>query len=325
MIGYIQAPNINPVMIDLPGPMAISWYGVMYLMGLLFAYLFVLYHIRRKRIELDNEQFTDILIRIFLGVIIGGRLGFCLFVNPSYYLRNPLRILAVWEGGMYFFGGLILAIILPYFYIRRIRRNYFDVGDLIIIPAPIALALGRLGNFINGEFWGRPSTAPWAMVFDTVPRTNWFPADESWVQEFIAAIGMRVPAEQKLVNLPRHPVQLYELFFEGVLLFFVLLLFRNIGKPKPRGSILSLFMLAYGAFRFWIEFYREPTSHSAIVAGDWFTLGMLFSVPMVLAGAAGLLLAFKYNKPNMLYISIDQSPAASLKYKNKRQRRKRRW
>lgn len=325
MIGYIRAPNINPVMINLPGPMAISWYGVMYLMGLLFAFLFVLYHIRKKRIELDNEQFTDILIRIFLGVIIGGRIGFCLFVNPSYYLRNPLQILAVWEGGMYFFGGLILAMILPYFYIRKINRNYFDAADLIIIPAPIALAFGRLGNFINGEFWGRPSTAPWAMIFDTVPRSYWFRTDEGWVQEFIAAIGIRVPAGQELVNLPRHPVQLYELFFEGVLLFFVLLLFRDIGKPKPRGSILSLFMLTYGGLRFWIEFYREPTSHSAIVAGDWFTLSMLFSVPMVLAGAGGLLLAYKYNKPNMLYTANSvQAPAASRKNKNKRNRRKRR-
>jgi len=325
MIGYIQVPSINPVMIDLPGPMAISWYGVMYLMGLLFAYLFVLYHIRKKRIELDNEQFTDILIRIFLGVIIGGRLGFCLFVNPSYYLRNPLQILAVWEGGMYFFGGLILAMILPYSYIRKIQRNYFDAADLIIIPAPIALAFGRLGNFINGEFWGRPSTAPWAMVFDTVPRSKWFPTDEGWVQDFLAEIGMRVPLSQELVNLPRHPVQLYELFFEGVLLFFVLLLFRDIGKPKPRGSILSLFMLTYGVLRFWIEFYREPTSHSAIIAGDWFTLSMLFSVPMVLAGAGGLLLAYTHNKPNLLYTATSvQTPATSRKNKNKRQRRKQR-
>jgi phosphatidylglycerol:prolipoprotein diacylglycerol transferase len=122
-----------------------------------------------------------------------------------------------------------------------------------------------------------------------------------WVQEFMAAAGMQAPAEQTMVNLPRHPVQLYELLLEGIILFLILLLFRNIGRAKPRGSVLSLFLLAYGLMRFWIEFYREPAAHSAIIAGNWFTLSMLFSLPMVLAGAVGLYLSYRLKRPNLLY------------------------
>jgi phosphatidylglycerol:prolipoprotein diacylglycerol transferase len=330
-MGYINAPNFDPILIDLPGPMGVSWYGMMYLAGFVFAYLFVAFHIRTKRIRLDSDQLVNILVLIFLGVLIGGRLGFCLFVNPSYYLRHPLEILAVWQGGMYFFGGLILAMVLPYFYIRRIGFNYFDFADLIIIPAPMALAFGRWGNFINGEFWGRPSTEPWAMVFDTVPREKWFSTGREWVQEFMTEAGMQIPAAQTMVNLPRHPVQLYELVLEGIILFLILLLFRNIGKAKPRGAVFSLFLLLYGLMRFWIEFYREPVSHSAIIAGDWFTLSMLFSLPMVLAGAAGLYLAYSRRQPNLLYTAEaarenetqHKRPHRARKSGNKRQNKRR--
>jgi len=305
MRSYLTAPTFNPILLDLPGPLAVSWYGMMYLCGFLFAYFFVRRHIRRKTIVMTAEEFSNILALIFLGVLAGGRLGFCLFVHPSYYLRNPLQILAVWDGGMYFFGGLIAAMILPWFAIRKTSLHYLDVADLIIIPAPIALAFGRWGNFINGEFWGKPSRAPWAMVFDTVPAADRFDAAEPWVAEWAAEIGMNVPANG-LVNLPRHPVQLYELILEGVILFAVLLVFRNVGRAKPRGSVLSLFLLGYGAMRFWIEFYRHPSSHSATILGsDWFTISMLFSVPMILAGAAGLAWSFRANIPNSVYGNPD--------------------
>ncbi len=301
MNSYLTAPIFNPILLDLPGPLAVSWYGMMYLCGFLFAYFFVKSHIKKRKIIMSTDEFSNILALIFIGVLAGGRLGFCLFVHPSYYLRHPLEILAVWDGGMYFFGGLFAAMFLPWIYTRKTRLKYLDVADLIIIPAPMALAFGRWGNFINGEFWGKPSRTPWAMVFDTVPMADRFDATESWVAEWIAEIGMKAPVSG-LVNLPRHPVQLYELILEGIILFFILLLFRNIGKPKPRGSVLSLFLLGYGLMRFWIEFYRHPTSHSALILGsDWFTISMLFSLPMIMAGILGLILSFKRGIPNEIY------------------------
>ena len=297
----LQVPVFNPVLIDLPGPMTLSWYGIMYLLGFLFAYAFVANHIRKKKVILSHAQLMEILTRIFIGVLLGGRLGYVFFVNPSYYLSNPLKIIAVWEGGMYFFGGLILAVIIPSFYARKQKLNVFDLADLIIIPAPMGLAFGRLGNFINGEFWGKPSASPLAMIFDSVPQTNWFRVSEPWVQEILNKTGISPAEGQELVNLPRHPAQLYELVLEGIVLYLLLLLFRNLGGAKPRGSVFSLFLLAYGAFRFWIEFYREPINHSRYIIGDWFTLGMLFSILMFLLGIFGLIFAYRKNQSNALY------------------------
>ncbi len=308
---YIELPHFDPILIDIPGPPAVSWYGLMYLCGVVFVYLFVHLHIRSKKIDLEEDQFLEVLMLAFLGVIIGGRLGFCFFVEPAYYFQNPAQIFAVWDGGMYFFGGLILAMLLPVFYVRKIHKNYFDIADLVIIPAPMALGFGRVGNFINGEFWGKPSSAPWAMIFPTVPREKWFAPGSETVQNFADSTGIQLPAGQELINLPRHPVQLYELVLEGVILFLLLLLFRNIGHSKPRGAILSMFLLLYGTFRFWIEFYREPVSHSAVIAGDWFTISMLFSVPMVLLGAVGLWISYHYNQPNRLYVQVSNAEQAS--------------
>ena len=305
MKSYLTAPSFNPILLELPGPLAVSWYGMMYLCGFLFAYFFVRHHIRKKRIVMNADEFSNILALIFIGVLAGGRLGFCLFVHPSYYLRHPMEILAVWDGGMYFFGGLFAAMILPWIYLRKKELAYLDVADLIIIPAPMALGFGRWGNFINGEFWGKPTRVPWGMVFDTVPAGNRFEASIPWVAEWVEEIGMKVPSTG-LVNLPRHPVQLYELLLEGIILFFILLLFRNIGKPKPRGSVLSLFLLGYGLMRFWIEFYRHPTSHSAVILGSsWFTISMLFTLPMIIAGTAGMILSFRKAIPNAIYGNPD--------------------
>jgi len=294
---YLNAPSFNPILLDLPGPLALTWYSLMYFLGFLFTYHFVSYHIRKRRIIMTSAEFSNIITMAFLGVIIGGRLGFVLFVHPVYYFSNPMKILSIWEGGMYFFGGLILAMLLPWLYVRRTKLNYLDVADLFIVPVPIALAFGRWGNFMNGEFWGKPSRAPWAMVFDSVPDSDRFSGSEGWVASWAAEIGMD---SSGLVNLPRHPAQLYELLFEGILLFIVLLLFRNISRP--RGSVLSMFFLIYGALRFWIEFYRHPVSQSALILNSsWFTLGMLFSIPMVIGGALGLFLSFKFGIKNELY------------------------
>lgn len=322
MDNYLHLPKFSPILVDLPGPPAVSWYGLMYLLGVVFVYFFVHYHIRTRKIDLEDDQFLEILLRAFLGVIVGGRLGFCFFVEPGYYLRNPLEIFYVWDGGMYFFGGMLLAMLFPVFYIRRIGKNYFDLADLVVIPVPMALGFGRIGNFINGEFWGRPSAVPWAMVFPTVPKDKWFAPGSDELLSFLLKTRIKLPVGTGAINtgpinLPRHPVQLYELVLEGVVLFLILLLFRNTGPSKPRGSVISLFLLLYGLFRFLIEFYREPVEHSAIIAGDWFTISMLFSVPMILLGGFGLLYAYNRNLPNLLYeegsefSSVKKSPPAS--------------
>jgi len=294
---YLSAPTINPIIFDLPGPLALTWYGLMYLLGFLFTYHFVNYHIRKQKIIMTSSEFSNIITLAFLGVIAGGRLGFVFFVHPAYYFNNPLKIFAVWDGGMYFFGGLGLAMFLPWLYVRRTKLHYLDIADLFVVPVPMALAFGRWGNFMNGEFWGKPSSAPWAIVFDSVPNSERFSGSEEWVASWAKEIGMDFSG---LVNLPRHPVQLYELLFEGILLFIVLLLFKS--RLRPRGSVLSMFFLIYGALRFWIEFYRHPASHSALILGNsWFTLGMLFSIPMVICGALGLFLSFRFGVKNKLY------------------------
>ncbi len=299
---YLNVPLFNPIIIDLPGPLALSWYGFMYFLGVVFVYVFVIDHIRRKKISLSKDQFGEILIRIFMGVLVGGRLGFVFFVNPAYYLRNPLQIFAIWEGGMYFFGGFLLAVLFPIPYARKQGMHPFDLADLVIIPVPIALACGRIGNFINGEFWGRVSASPLAMIFDSVPESAWLPTSEAWVREMAETAG--IDTAGGLVNLPRHPVQLYEFVLEGLVLYVILLLFRNVGREKPRGSVFSLFLLLYGLFRFWVEFYREPVSHSRFIGGDWFTLGMFFTIPMILGGIAGLVLSYRRRQRNELYIKI---------------------
>lgn len=298
-MGHLRIPVFNSVIFSLPGGLAVSWYGVLYVVGGFIVYVFVLFHIKKQQVSLSSEQFMEVLTRSFVGVLVGGRLSFVFFVNPSYYLQNPLKIFAVWEGGMYFFGGFICAALFPWFYIRKQKINFIDLADLAIIPVPLALACGRLGNFINGSFWGKPSTSPLAMIFDVVPERSWFSVSEPWVQEMVDAAALTPVGG--LVNLPRHPVQLYELVLEGILLFGILLLFRNVGPAKPRGSVFSFFMLGYGLFRFWIEFYREPMSHSRYIAGDWFTLGMFFCIPMIIGGIVGMVLAYRKNQPNKLY------------------------
>jgi phosphatidylglycerol:prolipoprotein diacylglycerol transferase len=227
-----------------------------------------------------------------------------LFVNPAYYFQNPLQIFAVWEGGMYFFGGFIMAVILPYFYIRKQDLNYFDLADFIIIPAPIGPGVRPARQLYQRRILGPAKCVSpchgirFGPAFKLAPGLR--PAGPGNHRE----TGMTVLAGQSMVNLPRHPVQLYELVLNGIVLYAILLLFRNIGRAKPRGSVASLFLLGYGVFRFWVEFYREPVSHSAIIAGDWFTLSMLFAIPMIVLGAVGLIISYRKNQENLLYRAV---------------------
>jgi phosphatidylglycerol:prolipoprotein diacylglycerol transferase len=219
-------PQFDPVAIHL-GPFGIHWYGLMYLAG----FITFIWLGRKRIVMLNHPQMTaklldDLLFYGVLGVIIGGRLGEVLFYNPAYYFSHPLKIPAVWEGGMSFHGGFLGVLVAMAIFARQQKMRWLALMDFIAPLVPPGLAFGRLGNFINGELWGRPSDVPWAMVFPNVD------------------------------SLPRHPSQLYEFALEGVLLFAILWWYAR--KPRPVGAVSGLFLIGYGSFRFLGEFTRNP-------------------------------------------------------------------
>ena len=244
-------PNFDPVAFRI-GPLAVRWYGLMYLVGFI---LFIVLGRRRARKAAGNWRATDIDDMLFygvFGVILGGRLGYVLFYKPGYYFAHPLEIFEVWHGGMSFHGGLLGVLIALWFFARGRGRRWLEVTDFVAPLIPLGLAAGRLGNFINGELVGRPTDVPWAMVFPQVD------------------------------NLPRHPSQLYELALEGVVMFTVLWLVSL--KPRPRYLISGLFALMYGCFRFAVEFVRVPDAQLGYLAWGWVTMGQLQSIPLIAVG-----------------------------------------
>ena len=242
---------INPVALDL-GFIQIHWYGLMYVFGFLGGYGLAIYRIDRGFFQSIENRCLIFLSWIALGVIIGGRAGYMIFYQPDRLLDNPLSLFYVWEGGMAFHGGLVGVIALTWIFARKHQIAPLALGDALAPLIPIGLGLGRLGNFIGGELWGRPTDLPWAMVF--------LKADE----------------------LARHPSQLYQFASEGVSLFVVLWLFSS--KPRRRGQVTGLFLLGYGVFRFMVEFVREPDSHLGFIALNWMTMGQLLTVPMIAIG-----------------------------------------
>ncbi len=250
-------PQIDPEIVRI-GPLSIRWYGVMYLLGFAASYLLVKYQVREKGIPFAKDTIESLYSYLILGLLVGARLGYVLFYNLSHYLHHPIEIFAVWEGGMSFHGGLIGSILAGVVFCRKFGVGFWQLSDLIIVTTPIGLALGRLGNFINGELYGRITDVPWGMVF---PSGGPF---------------------------PRHPSQLYEAFLEGVVLFTVLWLAKD-RMVKP-GTLTALFLVLYGSFRFAVEFFREPDAHLGFVAGP-FSMGQVLSAAMVLTGL--LLLAWR--------------------------------
>lgn len=246
----MQYPPLNPVALQL-GPLKIHWYGVMYGLGFILTYLIVRGQARRRQLMSDSDV-ADFIMYLIMGVILGGRLGYILFYNFKEYLANPLEILAVWHGGMSFHGGLIGPLIAGWIFCRKKNLNFLEMADIVMVAAPLGLGLGRLGNFINAELWGRPTDVPWAMVFPTDP-----------------------------LQLPRHPSQLYEFALEGVLLFAILF---GLSRLKlPNGVLLGTFLAGYGLSRFVVEFFRNPDSHLGFVLGQ-LSMGQLLSLPMVIIG-----------------------------------------
>jgi phosphatidylglycerol---prolipoprotein diacylglyceryl transferase len=245
-------PQFDPIAIHL-GNFGIHWYGLMYLIGFLGGLWLGKWRIRHSPNPVISErELDDLLFYIALGVVLGGRLGYALFYQPGYYLSHPLEILAVWQGGMSFHGGFLGVLAAVAVFTRRHGKRWLPLMDFVAPLVPIGLGAGRLGNFINGELWGRPTDLPWGTVFPQVDA------------------------------LPRHPSQLYEFALEGVVLFLLLWLYSR--KPRPVGAVSGLFLIAYGSFRFVVEFTRQPDSFLGFLALG-LTMGQLLSLPMVLIGA----------------------------------------
>jgi phosphatidylglycerol:prolipoprotein diacylglycerol transferase len=258
------APNIDPVAIQL-GPLKIHWYGLMYVIGLVALWYFASHRARQPGSGWKPEEVGDFVFYGALGVILGGRIGYMLFYNLPHYANHPLDALKVWEGGMSFHGGLIGVLLAMYYFGRKTGRTFFTVADFFAPWVPIGLGLGRLGNFINHELWGKVSDVPWAMVFRTGGP------------------------------LPRHPSQLYELALEGVALFALLWWYSR--QPRATGSVSGMFLIGYGLARFVVEFVREPDAQLGYLAFGWVTLGQVLSLPMILAGIGLLLWATKRSTP----------------------------
>jgi phosphatidylglycerol:prolipoprotein diacylglycerol transferase len=255
----IPYPQINPVFLEL-GPLQFRWYGLMYLIGLTGAYFLIKARVAARELSLSRDQIYDMVIWAALGVFIGGRLGYILFYNLPYYLQHPIKIIAVWEGGMSFHGGLSGTIIALLWYGSRQRISVYTIADLAAGAAPIGLGFGRIGNFINGELFGRATDVGWCMVF---------------------------PAGGPAC---RHPSQIYEAILEGPLLFIILSLTAK--KPTPPGTTFWSFISGYGLCRFIVEFFREPDAHLGFIVGS-FSIGQLLSLPMVILGAFMLTLGYQ--------------------------------
>lgn len=253
-------PDIDPVAVSL-GPIKIHWYGLMYVIG-----IGTVWFLARRRTEQPGfpwtaAQIEDLIFYTALGLVIGGRLGYILFYNFTAFIQNPLMIFRVWEGGMAFHGGMLGAFAGMWLFARRHGALFSDVTDFIAPYVPIGLFTGRIGNFINGELWGKPTDLPWGMVFP--------------------GGGLE----------PRHPSQLYEAFLEGIVLLAILQWFRR--RSPPRMAVSGMFLLLYGLFRFAIEFVRLPDAHIGYLAFDWLTMGQVLTLPMILAGIFVLGLAYR--------------------------------
>lgn len=256
---FLQFPVIDPIIFSI-GPIALRWYGMMYLIGFVVAMFLANRAADKSAGEWTRDQVSDLLFYSFLGVILGGRIGYVLFYQWDYFLADPLYLFQIWQGGMSFHGGLLGVITAVYIFSRKANKSFLVVGDFVAPLVPVGLGMGRLGNFINAELWGRQTDVPWAMVFPT-----------------------------DALQLPRHPSQLYEFFLEGVVLFAILYVVTR--KPRRLGLAAGTFLIGYGVFRSIVEFFREPDAHLGLYF-SFISKGQILSIPMILAGCLIIYLGY---------------------------------
>ena len=267
------------------GPLSVHWYGITYLLAFLFFWAYGSWLARnREWWGWSPQDVGDMLFYGMLGVVVGGRTGYVLFYAMDSFLENPMFLFKITQGGMSFHGGLLGVMAAMWWFGRKSGRSFWDVADFVAPLVPIGLGLGRLGNFIGGELWGRISDAPWATVFaNAIQPGGWQSAELRAAWESGA-----------LDHLARHPSQLYQAFGEGLGLFVLLAVYSRL--PRPAAAVSGLFLVGYGAFRFMAEFFREPDTHIGFIGGQWLTMGMILSLPMIAAGAVIMAAAYRYRE-----------------------------
>ena len=253
LLTALTFPEIDPVIFSI-GPFAIRWYALAYIAGLVIGWRLMIKFASNPKSKISPEQVDDFLVWATLGVILGGRLGYVLFYKPDFYLYNPVEILKVWHGGMSFHGGFIGVVTAAFLFSKKHKLPTFELADMLAIAAPIGLFFGRIANFINGELYGRVSDVPWAVVFP-----NGGPA-------------------------PRHPSQLYEALLEGLLLFIIMMLFRQTKIGQKPGFLTGMFFIGYALARGFVELFRQPDEYLGFLVGGA-TMGQLLSLPMIIIGA----------------------------------------
>ena len=246
----MQFPHIDPVFLSI-GPLQFRWYGLMYVLSFIATYFIISSEITRKKLPLTKDDVADLVFYGAMGVVLGGRIGYILFYNPGFYINNPLKLFAVWEGGMSFHGGFLGVMLAFLLYARRRKIPFLTLIDMAALCAPVGLGLGRIGNFINGELYGRATGSPWGIIF---PGSD---------------------------GVPRHPSQLYEAFLEGLVLFFIVLFVSK--KTRVSGVTTCSAIAGYGLFRFIVEFFRQPDAQMGLFFG-LFSMGQLLSLPMLIIG-----------------------------------------
>jgi len=253
--------DLNPVIFNIAGPLAVRWYGLAYLFGFLGAYLLLQRASKRGEFQVPQKELSNFIVWIAIGgVFLGGRLGYVLLYSFKTFLRDPLFALRIWEGGMASHGGMLGVLAVLLWYAHRHRHSFWNLADQLAAVVPIGLFFGRIANFINGELWGRPANVPWAVIF---------------------------PQADDVTPTPRHPSQLYEAFGEGLVLFIVLQLIRRTSWGRRGGTVSAAFLLLYAAARISVEFFREPDN---TVYFGWLTKGQLYSFFMI---AAALIILWK--------------------------------